>query len=71
MLLDPELGSEIRAIPVRYGDNGDVIVAVADPLDDRAASRLSQAMNRPFTVVVATSSAITTAWRTFHRRAGL
>jgi Type II secretion system (T2SS), protein E, N-terminal domain len=71
MLLDPELGSEIKAIPVRYGDNGNVVVAVADPLDDAAAARLSHAMGRPYTIVIATSSAITNAWRTFQRRVGL
>jgi hypothetical protein len=71
ILVPPELGNEIKAIPVRFGDDGSLIVAVADPLDDTVASSLRQALNCPFTLVVATSSAITNAWRKVAGRIGL
>ena len=71
ILIPPEIGRQIKAIPVRFGDDGNIVVAVADPLDDNAVSTLREAMNLPFTIVVATSSAITNAWRIVGRRIGI
>ncbi|MDQ2982349.1 MAG: hypothetical protein M3R70_00270 [Actinomycetota bacterium] len=69
--LAPEIGNEFKAIPVRFQDDGNLLVAVADPLDETIAATLAQALNVRFSIVVATSSAITNAWRRVERRIGL
>ena len=71
ILLAPELGNDIKAIPVRFLDDGSVVVAVADPLDERLVATVKNSLNRRFSLVVATSSAITNAWRRVGSRTGL
>ena len=69
--LPPELGREIRAIPVRYLPNGALLVAVADPLDERVTATLTEALRRPFEIVVATPSGISYCWTGVERKIGL
>jgi len=51
------IARECRAIPVDWDDDG-LVVAMADPDDDKAIERLRFTLNTPMTVVLATPQAI-------------
>jgi len=59
--LRPEVGAELRAIPVRLTDAG-LLVAVADPAD-APSDRLAAETGMPVSVCVAEPSEIARCWR--------
>jgi Type II secretion system (T2SS), protein E, N-terminal domain len=64
--ISPELGAELRAIPVRFEDDG-MLVAVADPFVPKLVERLDFASGARIKLGISTPSAIENAWRQIKR----
>jgi type IV pilus assembly protein PilB len=62
-VLPRELGEELCAMPVRFVTEGGMVIAVADPLDDKLLPQLQLAVSCPINLAVATASSIRRGWR--------
>jgi type IV pilus assembly protein PilB len=62
-MLPREVGEELCALPMRFGLDGGIVVAVADPLDSALLPRLKLAFECPVELTVATASSIRRSWR--------
>ena len=74
MLIPPEAGQRLRAIPVRNLEDGDVLTAVADPNDREGMAELAGLVAkkaRSLRIVVAEPSAIDEIWDRFTRGAAV
>ena len=74
MLIPPEAGQRLRAIPVRHLEDGDVLTAVADPNDRDGMAELVELVAqkaRSLRIVVAEPSAIDEIWERFTRGAAV
>jgi type IV pilus assembly protein PilB len=64
--VSPELGSELRAIPVRFDEEG-MLVAVADPFMPQLVERLQFSTGARIKLGISTPTAIGQAWRQIQR----
>jgi type IV pilus assembly protein PilB len=58
-----QLGETLVALPVRFTPEGGLVVAVADPTDDRLMRQLTAEIKCPIVLNVAAASCIRAAWR--------
>jgi type II secretion system (T2SS) protein E len=58
-----ELGETLVALPVRFTPEGGLVVAVADPTDERLMRRLASEIKCPIVLEVAAASCIRAGWR--------
>jgi hypothetical protein len=64
--ISSELGGELRAIPVRFEEDG-MLVAVADPFVPELVERLQFSAGARVKLGISTSTAIGQAWRQIQR----
>jgi type IV pilus assembly protein PilB len=64
--ISPELGGELRAIPVRFEEDG-MLVAVADPFVPQLVERLHFSAGARIKLGISTPTAIAHAWRQIQR----
>jgi type IV pilus assembly protein PilB len=64
--ISPDLGAELRAIPVRFEDDG-LLVAVADPFVPELVDRLQFSSGARVKLAVGTPSAIASVWQKIAR----
>jgi type IV pilus assembly protein PilB len=62
--LQRSLGESLPALPVRFTNEGGLVVAVADPTDATLLPQLQLAIGCPIVLAVATASSIRYGWRT-------
>jgi type IV pilus assembly protein PilB len=58
-----QLGETLVALPVRFTPEGGLVVAVADPTDERLMRQLAAEIKCPIVLNVAAASCIRAAWR--------
>lgn len=61
--LPRQLGEELCALPVRFLNDGGIVVAVANPVDAGLVPQLRTAITCPIEIAVATASSIRRSWR--------
>jgi type IV pilus assembly protein PilB len=66
-VLPRSLGESLPALPVRFTNEGGLVVAVADPTDATLLPQLQLAIGCPIVLAVATASSIRYGWRTLPR----
>jgi hypothetical protein len=64
-VLPQELGESLPALPLRFTPEGYLVVAVADPSDDKLLPALQGAIRCPMILSIATASSIRFTWRSF------
>jgi type IV pilus assembly protein PilB len=63
-VLPRELGESLPALPVRFSPEGGLVIAVADPTDEKLIPALRTAIRCPIVLSIATASSIRFAWKT-------
>ena len=63
-VLPRELGESLPALPVRFTPEGYLVIAVADPTDEKLVPALQSAIRCPVVLSIATASSIRYAWKT-------
>ena len=63
-VLPRELGESLPALPVRFTPEGGLVIAVADPTDEKLIRALQTAIRCPIVLSIATASSIRYAWKT-------
>ena len=58
-----QLGETLLALPVRFTPEGGLVIAVADPTDERLMRRLAAEIKCPIVLNVAAASCIRSGWR--------
>jgi|SRR2546430_4212028 len=62
-VLPRQLGESLPALPVRFSPEGGLIIAVADPTDEKLIPALQSAIRCPIVLAIATRSSIRYSWR--------
>jgi type IV pilus assembly protein PilB len=70
MLLPDDLASYYQALPIRFGDDGSILIAVADPTNVVFADEIRLALGRPVRLCVAAPESIAAAIKQLHQDAG-
>jgi hypothetical protein len=63
-VLPKQLGESLPALPVRFTPEGYLVIAVADPTDEKLVPALQSAIRCPVVLSIATASSIRYAWKT-------
>src|SRR5436305_10325510 len=58
LVLPRELGESLAALPVRFTPEGGLVIAVADPTDEKLVPALQSAIGCPIVLSIATASSI-------------
>jgi hypothetical protein len=67
-VLPRELGESLLALPVRFTPEGGLVIAVADPTDEKLVPALQSAIKCPIVLSIATASSIRYGWRNLPHR---
>jgi hypothetical protein len=68
LVLPRDVGESLAALPVRFTPEGGLVIAVADPTDEKLLAQLQLAIRCPIVLAIATASSIRYAWKTIPRR---
>ena len=62
-VLPRQLGESLPALPLRFSPEGGLIIAVADPTDEKLIPALQSAIRCPIVLAIATPTSIRFGWR--------
>jgi hypothetical protein len=63
LVLPRALGESLPALPVRFTPEGGLVIAIADPTDEKLLPALQSAIRCPLVLSIATASSIRYGWR--------